>query len=125
MSERQVKVLKAKFSEKYNVALWVVQDIKEKKELLMAWNPETLRDALGLEQDIPVEAIKQFCDMMIGKEFKWISQGPHDEIDVEKIRNGSLDYIRSLHDELDIFPFYEIQKILQEDSGEIKDIWEQ
>lgn len=121
--EKKVQVLNAIYSSKYDLVQWLVQDIKTGDQRILVWNSETLRKSLNFPNKLQTEAVEKFCEMMIGKIFKWVSTPLITEFDPDVFREGSLARIYKEHDDLNSFPFWEILTMMKEDPDEIETLW--
>jgi hypothetical protein len=111
---RKVKVLNTSYDRHRNMVKWKIQDIEEKKEIILAWSGNDLGFALGIDQVIPPDAMEDFCGKMVGKEFSLVMQSERLGINASNIGDATEDEFGNFNDKF--FPYQELMgKILEEE----------
>jgi hypothetical protein len=113
---KRVKILNASYNDVTNIVKWEIRDIKEKRELTLAWNSNDLGQALGIEQMIPPEAMSKFCEDMVGKEINLIMHSEDMPVNAFNITEAGENEFGDFNNKFS--PYQDIiGKVLEEDEG--------
>ncbi|MFA5599047.1 MAG: hypothetical protein WDA06_00485 [Phenylobacterium sp.] len=120
---KRVKILESSYSEKENLVFWKIETLDEHKVLTLAWLPLDLSIAMGFKDKegkplvLSTELLNDFCQKMQGKEINLQMKAALKEEDFKDLKDKSLESYQNLHDKLDAFPFFEVEKKLKESEG--------
>lgn len=117
---RRVKILNTSFNEKNNLVKWLVKDAETGKEVTLSYVGDDLIKALNLKiSHIPPDAMKDFCQKMIGKELSLVMIPEKSLTDIESCKEES--GIQEISDTLDKYPYHEIINEINQDIENAKD----
>jgi len=113
--KRKVKILNTDYNKESNLVKWHIKDIKEDKEITLAWGGSDLAKALGIKKDIPPDVMKNFCEEMIGKTINLIMEKEDLGVNSFNISDVSETELKNFDNKFN--PYQDVMgKILEEES---------